>query len=54
MEVETNGTVAAGMISDASVDTAKPTHQFSEFERDLNALVRKHFPHWNARDISKL
>ncbi len=49
-----NGTVAAGMISDASVDTAKPTHQFSEFERDLNALVRKHFPHWNARDISKL
>jgi sulfate adenylyltransferase subunit 1 len=26
----------------------------SAFEVEFNALVRKHFPHWGARDISKL
>jgi sulfate adenylyltransferase subunit 1 len=24
---------------------------FSAFELELNALVRRHFPHWNARDL---
>jgi sulfate adenylyltransferase subunit 1 len=28
--------------------------QFSEFELEFNALVRKHFPHWQALDISQL
>jgi len=27
---------------------------FSEFEVEFNTLVRKHFPHWQALDISKL
>ncbi|GAA0509468.1 sulfate adenylyltransferase subunit CysN [Tatumella terrea] len=48
-----NVTVGAGMIS-ALRDEAEATsgHQYSEFERELNALVRKHFPHWGARDLS--
>jgi sulfate adenylyltransferase subunit 1 len=50
----TNSTVGAGMIIDvASTDDIKE-HQFSEFEVEFNALVRKHFPHWHAVDITKL
>jgi sulfate adenylyltransferase subunit 1 len=26
--------------------------QYSEFEIEMNALVRKHFPHWGVTDIS--
>ena len=26
---------------------------FSEFEIEFNSLVRKHFPHWEAKDILK-
>jgi sulfate adenylyltransferase subunit 1 len=48
----TNGTVGAGMIIDVAEDTN--AGQFSEFELEFNDLVRKHFPHWNATDISKL
>lgn len=48
----TNGTVGAGMIIDAAEDTSEG--KFSEFELEFNELVRKHFPHWNATDISKL
>ncbi|MEW9798141.1 sulfate adenylyltransferase subunit CysN [Alteromonas sp. CYL-A6] len=51
----TNGTVGAGMIIDAlDADAHHASPQFSEFELEFNALVRKHFPHWNAVDISKL
>jgi sulfate adenylyltransferase subunit 1 len=47
-----NITVGAGMINNAiSQDKA---NEFSAFEIEYNALVRKHFPHWGARDISKL
>lgn len=51
----TNGTVGAGMIIDVAKE-AHPTtdNSYSEFELEFNALVRKHFPHWNADDISKL
>ena len=51
----TNGTVGAGMIIDVVKDahTSADTNR-SEFEVEFNALVRKHFPHWNATDISKL
>jgi len=28
--------------------------EFSEFEVELNALVRKHFPHWGAVDLRGL
>ena len=48
----TNVTVGAGMINHV-VDVQK-TQQFSPFEIEFNTLVRKHFPHWGARDISKL
>lgn len=51
----TNVTVAAGMIESVLTPAAKSTqHEFSDFEIELNALVRKHFPQWQAIDISKL
>ena len=48
-----NVTIGAGMVVEALADKTTKT-QFSEFELELNALVRKHFPHWQALDISKL
>jgi len=48
----TNGTVGAGMIIDVAEDNN--VGNFSEFELEFNDLVRRHFPHWNATDISKL
>ncbi|WDE13303.1 sulfate adenylyltransferase subunit CysN [Thalassomonas haliotis] len=47
-----NITVGAGMINEAV--EIKQAHQYSEFELEFNALVCKHFPHWGARDLSKL
>ncbi|MDP2560092.1 sulfate adenylyltransferase subunit CysN [Psychrobium sp. 1_MG-2023] len=49
----TNVTVAAGMI-EQSVEAEATSHEFSEFELEFNQLVRKHFPHWQALDISAL
>jgi sulfate adenylyltransferase subunit 1 len=49
----TNGTVGAGMIIDQNKDS-QSNSTYSEFELEFNALVRKHFPHWNASDITKL
>ncbi len=51
----TNLTVAAGMIIE-SLDTVETLsgEEISAFELELNALIRKHFPHWEARDISTL
>lgn len=48
-----NVTIGAGMVVEALADKSTKT-QFSEFELELNALVRKHFPHWQALDIGKL
>ncbi|WP_316673432.1 sulfate adenylyltransferase subunit CysN [uncultured Tolumonas sp.] len=48
-----NVTIGAGMVVEALADKTSKT-QFSEFELELNALVRKHFPHWQALDIGKL
>ena len=45
-----NVTVGAGMINHAIDDQV---HEYSTFELELNALVRKQFPHWGARDITK-
>ncbi|MDQ7727361.1 sulfate adenylyltransferase subunit CysN [Halomonas sp. SpR8] len=52
----TNVTVGAGMIRGAASapGTVSNTTDWAAFERDLNALVRKHFPHWEAKDISDL
>ncbi|AHV33941.1 sulfate adenylyltransferase [Aeromonas hydrophila YL17] len=52
----TNVTVGAGMIVEGLaakvVTLAGREGQYSEFEVELNALVRKHFPHWQALTIS--
>jgi len=52
----TNATLAAGMIVQKSANgsiqhTAK---EYSAFEKDLNALVRQHFPEWGCKSISDL
>lgn len=51
----TNVTVGAGMIR-GKVDMREQaaTTDWAAFESDLNALVRKHFPHWEAKDIREL
>ena len=46
-----NVTVGAGMINQAI--EKETTHQYSAFELEFNSLVRKHFPHWGARDLLK-
>nr|WP_300306000.1 sulfate adenylyltransferase subunit CysN [Halomonas sp.] len=51
----TNVTVGAGMIRGAA--KAESTGQevdWAGFELELNALVRKYFPHWEAKDLSDL
>ncbi len=51
-----NITVAAGMITQAvsSEDSDIKREDISKFELEFNALVRKHFPHWGAQDISRI
>ena len=49
----TNATVGAGMIKNAIDAKASTQAAYSEFEVEFNALVRKHFPHWEAKDILK-
>lgn len=46
-----NITVGAGMINHAA--DGKEEHSYSAFELEFNSLVRKHFPHWGARDLLK-
>ena len=47
----TNNTVGAGMIRQKSQDQSKKESKYSEFEIEMNALVRKHFPHWESKEI---
>ena len=47
----TNVTVGAGMVRQPHEQSAAAPSEFSAFELELNALVRKHFPHWGARDL---
>jgi sulfate adenylyltransferase subunit 1 len=51
----TNATVGAGMIR-GSIEAVKKEqeHAYSAFEVEFNTLVRKHFPHWEAKDVTKL
>jgi sulfate adenylyltransferase subunit 1 len=50
----TNITVGAGMVIKRLDDkTVAVQTNFSEFEIELNALVRKHFPHWGAADLTE-
>ena len=46
-----NVTVGAGMINEPQSQATHNAGQFSDFELELNALIRRHFPHWNARDL---
>jgi len=46
-----NVTVGAGMIHQPQEEVQQTTGNYSAFELELNALVRRHFPHWNARDL---
>jgi sulfate adenylyltransferase subunit 1 len=39
---------------DSALASSGSRAEFSAFELEFNALVRKHFPHWQAVDISKL
>lgn len=50
----TNATVAAGMVIDPTVQQDLPAGDFSAFELELNALIRKHFPHWQTVDLQSL
>ncbi len=47
----TNNTLGAGMIEGLSHKIGKKS-EFSEFEVELNALIRRHFPHWESKVIS--
>lgn len=50
-----NSTLAAGMIQ--HVDSSRTGHaetRFSAFELELNALIRRHFPHWEAKNLQEL
>jgi len=51
-----NITVAAGMIRHPLNldDNDSANLNVSEFEMEFNALIRKHFPHWGAQDISNM
>ena len=47
----TNVTVGAGMIRQPQQQDSLSQGNFSAFELELNALIRRHFPHWEARDL---
>ena len=48
----TNNTVGAGMIRSKSEDQRLKESDYSDFEVEFNALVRKHFPHWESKIIT--
>ncbi len=47
----TNVTVGAGMVREPQEEVYQEPSAYSAFELELNALVRRHFPHWDARDL---
>ena len=50
----TNVTVGAGMVNQTLAGDTRQPGDFSAFELELNALIRRHFPHWEARDLHSL
>ncbi len=46
-----NVTVGAGMVREVHLEQPAQASDFSAFELELNQLIRKHFPHWGARDL---
>jgi len=49
-----NITVGAGMVDKVIDEREEAQSDFSAFELELNALIRKHFPHWEVKDLSRL
>ncbi|HHR6029004.1 TPA: sulfate adenylyltransferase subunit CysN [Providencia alcalifaciens] len=47
----TNVTVGAGLVREAQSEDAIYSSECSQFEIELNQLIRRHFPHWGARDV---
>ncbi|RQW61587.1 sulfate adenylyltransferase subunit CysN [Vibrio viridaestus] len=50
----TNVTVGAGLVRESLHAVEKSLGDISAFEVELNALIRKHFPHWEAKDLSQI
>ncbi|RNM04512.1 sulfate adenylyltransferase subunit CysN [Dickeya undicola] len=46
-----NVTVGAGLVREPLDVAEAETGNYSAFELELNALIRRHFPHWGARDL---
>ncbi|AIR70859.1 sulfate adenylyltransferase subunit CysN [Dickeya fangzhongdai] len=46
-----NVTVGAGLVREPVELAEAETGSYSAFELELNALIRRHFPHWGARDL---
>jgi len=42
------------MIRQPQQNASLSRGDFSAFELELNALIRRHFPHWEARDLRDL
>ena len=49
----TNATAAALMVTKVNEETEQTHSKYSDAELELNAWVRKNYPHWQALDISK-
>lgn len=49
-----NITVGAGMVDHILEEKSDMPGNYSPFELELNALIRKHFPHWQAKDLNFL
>jgi len=47
----TNVTVGAGLVREAVEQVYQESDKYSAFELELNSLIRRHFPHWGARDL---
>ena len=51
----TNVTVGAGMVRGAAEGAGNTGEvDWQAFEIEFNALIRKHFPHWEAKDVRSL
>lgn len=50
----TSATLAAGMIVNKLESTTKDVSakEYSAFEKDLNSLIRQHFPEWECKSIA--
>lgn len=48
-----NVTVGAGLVDSVLGEPARGSQHYSAFELELNALIRRQYPHWQVRDISQ-